>query len=61
MIRKTIGFRVGIVTFCLHLCLAVFAFMTFINSKSSTAGLVFIYFLFLDAPIHLLITLLPFS
>ncbi len=35
--------------------------MTFINSKSSTAGLVFIYFLFLDAPIHLLITLLPFS
>jgi len=35
--------------------------MTYINSKSSTAGLVFIYFSFLDAPIHLFITLLPFS
>jgi hypothetical protein len=61
MIRRTIGFKVGIVTFCIHLCLAVFAFITYTNSKSSTAGLVFIYFFFLDAPIHLLITLLPFS
>ena len=61
MIRRTIGFKVGIVTFCIHLILAVFAFITFINSKSSTAGLVFIYFFFLDAPIHFLITMMPFS
>jgi len=61
MARKSIGFKIGIVTFCIHFCLAVFAFVAYINSKSSTAGLVFIYFLFLDAPIHLLITLLPFS
>jgi len=61
MIRRTTGFKVGIVTFCIHLCSVLFAFMAYTNSKSSTAGLVFIYFFFLDAPIQLLITLLPFS
>ena len=61
MARKSVGFKIGSVTFCIHLCLAVFAFVAYINSQSSTAGLVFIYFFFLDAPIHFLITLLPFS
>jgi hypothetical protein len=61
MARKSIGFKIGIVTFCIHLCLAVFAFVVYMKSNSSTAGLIFIYFLLLDAPIDLLITLLPFS
>jgi hypothetical protein len=61
MARKTIGFKIGIVMFCVHLCMVVLAFVAYMNSQSSTAGLIFIWFFSLDAPIHLLLLLLPFS
>jgi hypothetical protein len=57
MKQKSIGFKIGVVLAAVHLCLTVLAFFAYINSRSSTAGLVFIWFFSLDAPI----LLLPFS
>jgi hypothetical protein len=54
MRRTSIGFKIGIVLAVLHLGLAIYAFSAYINCKSSTAGLVFIIFFFLDAPLLLL-------
>lgn len=54
MKRKSIGFKIGVVLGMFHLCLAILAFFVYSNSQSSTAGLVFIWFFFLDAPILLL-------
>jgi hypothetical protein len=57
MKRKSIGFKVGVVLALLHLCLVFWAYWACVNSHSSTAGLVYIYFFFLDAPL----LLIPFS
>lgn len=55
MKQKSIGFKVGIVLAGVHLCLSLLAFLAMIKSHSSTAGLVFIWFYFLDAPLLLLL------
>jgi hypothetical protein len=54
MRRTSVGFKVGIVLAVLHLGLAIWAFSAYINCKSSTAGLVFIIFFYLDAPFLLI-------
>jgi hypothetical protein len=54
MRRLSIGFIIGAVLAVLHLGLAIYAFSAYINCKSSTAGLVFIIFFWLDAPLLLL-------
>lgn len=61
MARRTVGFKIGIVTSSVHFCVAMLAYVAFITSDSSTAALVFIYFTVLDAPINLLALLLPVS
>lgn len=53
--RKSIGFKIGALLAALHLCLAILAFLVMVKSHSSTAGLVFIWFFFLDAPLLLLL------
>jgi predicted Zn finger-like uncharacterized protein len=53
--RKSIGFKIGILLAAVHLCLAILMFLTMMKSHSSTAGLVFILFFFLDAPLLLLL------
>ena len=57
MKRISIGFVVGVVAALLHLCLALFACHACWHSRSSTAGLAFLPFFFLDAP---LLFLTPF-
>jgi hypothetical protein len=52
--KKSIGLKIGLSLAGLHLCLVILAFIAYINSSSSTAALVFIWFFFLDAPIRLL-------
>jgi len=54
MKQKSVGFKVGVVLAAVHLCLAVLAFISYVGSSSSTAGLVFVRFFSLDAPILLL-------
>ena len=51
MKHKSIGFKIGVALAVFHLCLALLAFFAYINCRSSTAGLVFIRFFVLDAPI----------
>src|SRR3989304_3655112 len=58
MNKNTIGFKIGVAIAAIHLCLVMFAFFAALHSKSSTSGLVYVWFYFLDAPILLL---LPFS
>jgi hypothetical protein len=53
--HKSIGFKIGVALAVFHLCLTVLAFFAYINCRSSTAGLVFVYFFVLDAPILLLL------
>lgn len=55
MKKTTAGFKVGIVTSLLHLGFAVYLCNIFSQSNSSTAGLVFIPLLILDAPIIFLL------
>jgi len=55
MKQKSIGFKIGITLAMIHLILVVLAFLAMIKSHSSTAGLVFIWFYFLDAPLLLLL------
>jgi hypothetical protein len=57
MKRISIGFWAGVVAAFLHLCLALFACHACWHSRSSTAGLAFLPFFFLDAP---LLFLTPF-
>jgi len=52
--KKSIGFKTGVSLAALHLCFVIIAFIAYISSSSSTAGLVFIWFMFLDAPVYLL-------
>lgn len=52
---KSVGFKIGVLLAAVHLCLAILAFLALIKSHSSTAGLVFIWFFFLDAPLLLLL------
>ncbi len=54
MKQKSLGFKIGAVLAALHFCLVVLAFLAMVNSRSSTSGLVFIWFYFLDAPLLLL-------
>jgi len=49
--QKSIGFKIGIAFAAIHLCLVILAFFSAITSRSSTAGLVFIWFGFSDAPV----------
>lgn len=51
MNQRSIGYKIGVTLGLLHLSLVVFAFHSYINSSSSTAGLVFLWFFTLDAPI----------
>ncbi len=53
MKQKSLGFKIGAVLAALHFCLVVLAFLAMVNSRSSTSGLVFIWFYFLDAPLLL--------
>lgn len=57
MKRTSVGFKVGVVLAVLHLCLVFWAYWVCVHSHSSTAGLVYIFFFFLDAPL----LLIPFS
>ena len=52
--KCSVGTVIGLVLFVLHLSLVIVAYTAYVNSQSSTAGLVFIVFFMLDAPIHLL-------
>jgi hypothetical protein len=52
--KKSIGVKSGFSLAALHLCLVILAFSAYITSSSSTSGLVFMWFFFLDAPIRLL-------
>ena len=59
MTPKSVGFKIGLMTAALHFLLAVLAYVAMSSSKSSTAGLAFLPFVVLDAPLWLLQTLLP--
>lgn len=59
MTPKSVGFKVGLATALLHFALVVLAYISAAGSQSSTAGLAFLPFLFLDAPLLLLAELLP--
>ena len=59
MKQKSVGFKTGVILAAIHLCLVIFAFCLYVTSKSSTAGLVFIWFFTLDAPIEALRLFLP--
>ena len=59
MTPKSVGFKLGLVTAILHLLLVLLAYAAVAHSTSSTAGLAFLPFLFLDAPILLLGGFLP--
>jgi hypothetical protein len=54
MKHMSLGFVIGVVLALLHLCLAVSSFLAMRQSHSSTAGLAFLPFFFLDAPLFLL-------
>lgn len=54
MKQKSIGFKIGVALAAIHLILVVLAFVAMINSRSSTAGLIFVWFYFLNAPLLLL-------
>lgn len=55
--QKSIGIKIGLVLAAIHLCLVILAFFAMKSSHSSTAGLVFIWFYFLDAPLLLMFPL----
>lgn len=59
MPQKSVGFKIGLLTAALHFLLAVLAYVAMSSSKSSTAGLAFLPFVVLDAPLWFLQTLLP--
>jgi len=61
MTRRSVGFKIGIVTCALHLCWVVLAFVAAMRSQASTAALAFVPFYVLDAPVQLLLLFLPFS
>lgn len=54
MKKKSVGFKIGVFFAVLHLCLAMYMFVIYVTSKSSTAGLAFVWFFTLDAPFLLL-------
>lgn len=54
MKKKSMGFKIGVVLGVFHLCLVILAYCFYSSLRSSTAGLVFIYFFVSDAPILLL-------
>src|SRR5574341_298284 len=54
MKQKSLGFKFGIALAALHFCMVLLAFLAMVKSRSSTSGLVFIWFYFLDAPLLLL-------
>lgn len=59
MTPKSVGFKLGIVVASLHLILALLAYAAASSSMDAQAGLVFIPFFFLDAPLLFLGALLP--
>ena len=59
MSPKSVGFKTGLATAALHLLLVVLAYAAMSGSTSSTAGLAFLPFLFLDAPLIFLANFLP--
>ena len=59
MTQKSVGFKMGITIATVHLLLVVLAYIAAITSRDAQAGLVFIPFLILDAPVLLVTTLLP--
>jgi len=52
--KYSVGFMFGVLLAILHLCLVILAYIVYINSKSSTSALVFVWFFTLDAPVHML-------
>lgn len=54
MKQTSVGFKVGVVTGIVHLCLVLLAYFVCTESKSSTAGLIYIPFFILDAPLLLI-------
>ena len=59
MPQKSVGFKIGLTTAALHFLLVVLAYAAMSGSTSSTAGLAFLPFLFLDAPLIFLANFLP--
>ena len=59
MSPKTVGFKLGLIVAILHLLLVLLTYAAVANSTSSTAGLAYLPFMFLDAPILFLGGCLP--
>lgn len=51
MKTNNFGIKFALILAALHLCLAILAYVSVLDSKSSTAGLVYLWFFFSDAPI----------
>lgn len=58
MNKKTVGFKIGVRLAVLHFCFVMLCFFAALMSRSSTGGLIFLWFYFLDAPT---LFLFPFS
>ena len=54
MKRSSLGFKIGIGVALFHFCMVLLACLAVWQSRSSTAGLAFIWFFFLDAPLFFL-------
>ena len=59
MTPKSVGFKLGLIVAILHLLLVLLTYAAVAHSTSSTAGLAFLPFMFLDAPILFLGGFLP--
>ena len=59
MTPKSVGFKLGLIAAGLHLVLVALAYAAYAGSSDAQAGLVFIPFFFLDAPLLYLANLLP--
>lgn len=59
--QRSVGFKIGVVTCALHVAFVLLAVMACKQAQSSTAGLVFLPFFYLDAPVRVLQGFLPGS
>lgn len=59
MTPKSVGFKLGLIVAILHLLLVLLTYAAVVHSTSSTAGLAYLPFMFLDAPVLFLGGFLP--
>ena len=59
MTPKSVGFKLGLIVAILHLLLVLLTYAAVVHSTSSTAGLAYLPFMLLDAPILFLGGFLP--